>query len=251
MSKSSSVARVVAKQVFQQARSGMSSAGLREGPVAFSYLFRQLSVYLRLRPGRSMPSIDGSPLPLSSQGQKMDELARSLAEKTVASCKQARLMPTQLPQVMDELYALSTDPTLMATSTAPSRIAIPPAATQTYRRRVSMGSPVIVARSSSPSRSMQTSRTSEYEDRLQRMVVDLRQLLVQGPQIFGPIPAQKREYVEQLISFIEDYERDYKNGKVAHPFRFSPEEKAELENFSPSFKLSGLDWVEVEGSRST
>jgi len=74
---------------------------------------------------------------------------------------------------------------------------------------------------------------------------------VEGPRLFGPIPVEKKVYVEQLIAFIEESERDFKVGKTRKHFCFSPEEKHELEYFSPAFKLCGLDWLEMERPRST
>ncbi|MFH1095419.1 MAG: hypothetical protein V1728_04335 [Candidatus Micrarchaeota archaeon] len=106
-------------------------------------------------------------------------------------------------------------------------------------------------RSLVPARSSKAQEQMQYDERLQRLVADLRQLLARGPKLFGPLPAHKREYVEQLLALIEDHEQRYRARQVPAPFRFSPDEKQELEDFCPAFKLRGLEWLQTEGPGAT
>ncbi|VVB57523.1 Uncharacterised protein [uncultured archaeon] len=148
---------------------------------------------------------------------------------------------------MSGRYASRSTPPIVFQSSTPLRAAPPIILSPSRRSR----SGITSMRSFVPSRSIGAAWRVEYGRRLGRLVADLRQLLSTGPQMFGPIPPAKRQYIERLLGLIEEHQRRYAAGREPQPFRFSIDERNQLENFCPAFRLRGLDWLELKGPQSS
>ena len=246
--------KAAAAQAFAQLRADMTKNGIAPAITTYQFIFNRMAAYSGLRAMDDMSGIDGQPFLLSPAGKSMDNIARSLARRMGAICQANQLESSNLGAVLDGVFVISTQTPLPATANQGQKIKSAKTASELPRGPKvpdNMPSPSALRsftmRSLVPTKSTRAIEQARYDARLESLVADLRSLLINGPKKIGPIPAAKREYVEQLLALIDEHHESYKSGQVSHPFRFSHDEKAELENFCPAFKLNGLDWLEMEG----
>ena len=251
--------KAASAQVFAQLKSEMAKSGIKAGITTNQFIFNRMAAYAGLRAKDEMVGIDGQPFILSPAGKMMDSIAKTSAKRLGAICQANQLDASSFSAVMDGVFALSTREPYPSTlsqrmktakmsplpggpkppSQFPSKSFEPGLASSSYQRSAIRGMV--------PVRSSRAAEQARYDARLESLTADLRSLLLKGPEKIGPIPAAKREYVEQLLALIDEHHQSYKAGRVSKPFRFSHDEKSELENFCPAFKLTGLDWLELEG----